>query len=358
MDHVPEYEMGVCGDGFLMTPHIFNQAQYTDEDLYYECNELYPHSDMVYRQHPMQLNQLKIDYSDVRSDPAAFILSCKRITSVSSQILLKAMLWNRTAIMKKDTLPFSFMCEKDYATEKKVSLQFLNYYLLCYLVPAGLMFDDDYWRWRFTSPCEHDIYEKHLTHHSEVLGIDLKELGSTEPELRFMSLLNSRNADPHLMQVLADGVSEEVDYSLASSKMQLESEVDGKLSQISLWSLNQKRDGVIHSRFHLQNHDDIRKITFFPLDDRAGFVRIEAVQYSTRSGRKESLPYNDGFQYFPKNQGEYVIPLPALDKQDLLIEVKWKFETIMSGISHSDGVRLTKDRPNLQSSSMTRVKSS
>ena len=125
LDYEPEYEIFVCGDGYLMVPHIFEYANYTDEDLYYECNKAYRNDEMRFRQHPMQLNQIQIDYSEVRSDPAATILSCKRTTAVASQIVLKALLWNRTAVMKKNTLPFSYMCEKDYNSESKIDLNFL-----------------------------------------------------------------------------------------------------------------------------------------------------------------------------------------------------------------------------------------
>jgi hypothetical protein len=127
MDSSPKYEMGVCCECYALLPQVFNNDPYTDDDIFYECKKIFGKDKMKVRSHSLHLDEIQVDRTEVRNDPAAFLLSCKRLAAVQSQILLKALLWKRTAVMKKDTLAFAFLCAKDVETVLQDNLEGLNY---------------------------------------------------------------------------------------------------------------------------------------------------------------------------------------------------------------------------------------
>jgi hypothetical protein len=333
IDYEPQYEMCVCGSGFLLVPSTFSKANYTDEDIYYECNRLFPHNQMRYRQHRMQLEQLQIDYSEVRSDPASLILSCKRTTAVSSQIVLKAMLWNRTAVMKKDTLPFSFMCEKNYDSERKVDLKFLNYYLFCYLVPSELMFSQEYWRWRLTFPTEIEIYNKHLNFYFGQLNISASVLSEENKNTRFRLLLEARNCDKDLIDsLLSKKLITEVDYDTATSKLVV-SYIEGREPKVrSYWRLNEFRNGTIISKFIVKVGGKVNRIAFYPLDDKAGMVEVEKISIYSIKKQIKTISCKRGFSLFEKSTGNFEVNLPENITNEFEVECKWKYKAIKNNL--------------------------
>lgn len=118
LDCEPEYEVGVCASAWNIN-HNFLKFKYTDDDIYYECKKVYPAGKVTTRTHPIGYDNMGIGREHFRNDPVSFLLSCKRIAGVQSQMLLKAILWNRVVYTKGDFLPFAFLCEKDIESEKK-----------------------------------------------------------------------------------------------------------------------------------------------------------------------------------------------------------------------------------------------
>ena len=97
----PKYEMGVCCECFSLLPQVFKNKHYTDDDIFYECKKLFRSDKLKVRSHAAHLNDIQVDRSEVHNDPVSTILSCKRLTAVQSQILLKVLLWKRTAVLKQ-----------------------------------------------------------------------------------------------------------------------------------------------------------------------------------------------------------------------------------------------------------------
>jgi hypothetical protein len=325
----PKYEICICGDGYIMLPNLFMHTRYTDEDIYYECNKLYPHNMIRYRQHLLQLNQLQIDHSEVRSDPASFMLSCKRVVAGSSQILLKAMLWNRTAIMKNDTIPFSFMCENDYTSELKVNLAFLNYYIFCYLIPSSYMFSQDYWTWRLKNPTETEIYKKHLGFYFNELNVDALVLSEKDKNARFKLLLESRDCDSDLIEILlSENNNEQVDYDVATSKLVVHYNLSGEIISKSIWRLNEYKNGNIISRFKVNLSSDVSQVAFYPLDDKAGYVKIIKTNIYSNNQCIETLVNTDGVLFSQKFTGKYEINPTRRLPSKFEIEYIWNYVTI------------------------------
>lgn len=315
MDHEPEYEMGVCCECYAVIPQFYDFNQYTDDDVFYECNELYKPEEIKVRSHALQLDHIQVDRSEVHNDAAPFILSCRRLTSVRSQITLKNLLWKRTAIMKKNTHAFSFMCETDYASGKLADIKAINYFVFAYLIPTELMFSKDYWEWRMTNPAETDIYRKHLEYYKKALKISSSVFTEKDEQVRFKTLLQDRNCDEELIPILLENNQDfKLDYDVATSKIV----VNGK----NHWRLNKVENNLLHCHFEL-NESKVDKIDFYPIDDCAGFARIDKIVVN---GKTELS--SDQYRYMKKVDGHYHVDLEQPIQENIVIDCFWQYKKI------------------------------
>lgn len=314
MNAEPKYEMGICTECFSITPQFFIHDKTTDDDIRFECEKLYKKSQITVRNHALQVDYMHLDRSTTHNDPAAWILSCRRLTAARSQIGLKILLWGRTAVIKPDTLGFSFMCEKDYTSTRKVDLRALNFYLFCYLVPNDLMFSGEYWQWRMTNPTETEIYKCHLDFYIEKLNLPELILTEQDEPTRFKSLLQSRGCDEELINILLEDKHDfNIDYNTASSHIV----INGK----SYWRLNKIENGVRH--FHIELNESADTIDFYPLDDVAGCARLVNVSVN---GKPMDVSNFADFKYMPKVSGHYTLPFP-LTAGKTIIDIAWDYQS-------------------------------
>lgn len=312
MHHATQYEMGVCCECYEIIPQFFAGNIYSDDDIFYECNELYSPEQIKVRSHAMQLDKIQVNRTIVHNDPASYILSCKRLAAVRSQIMLKVLLWGRTGINRKNTHAFSFMCEKDYSSTSVADIKAVNYYIICYLIPADLMFSKEYWDWRMTNPKETEIYQHHLKFYIDKLNLPQTILTEQDEPTRFKSILQSRGCDDELIRILIeDNQNFEIDYNTASSRIV----VNGK----SYWRLNKIENAVRH--FHIELNESADTIDFYPLDDVAGCAKLVSVKVDGKS--LEVSQYED-FKYIPKVSGHYSLPI-AKSENKLVIDICWEY---------------------------------
>lgn len=313
----PQYEMGICTECFSVIPQFFVHDKTTDDDVRYECDKLYDKSQITVRNHSLQVDYMQMDRSTVHNDPAAWILSCRRLTAARSQIGLKFLLWNRTAIVRPDTLGFSFMCEKEYDSVGKVDVEALNYYIFCYLIPNDLMFSDSYWKWRMTNPSETEIYKKHLEFYIEKLNLPKSILTESSESKRLESILRSRGCDDEVIaDILEDDHNFDVDYYVASSRFV----INGK----SYWRLNKKtEDGKLRCKMNL-GMINTSEFEFYPLDDVAGFSKLESLKIN---GEEITLnEYQKDYRYMKKISGHYTFTFD--NAYDLNIEIIWQYKKV------------------------------
>lgn len=306
----PMYEMGICTECGSVIPQFFVHDKTTDDDVRYECEKLYDKSQITVRNHSLQVDYMQLDRNTVHNDPAAWILSCRRLTAARSQIGLKFLLWDRTAIVKPDTLGYSFLCEKDYSSVKKVNLHALNFYLFAYLVPNDLMFSNEYWFWRLTNPTEKEIYLRHLDFYMSRLHLPNEILTNSNENDRFESVLRSRDCAAELMSILLENRFRKVDYNTAVSRL----DVNGK----SHWRLNEVDNGI--RLFHIELPEDADELTFYPLDDVAGFVKIINVRVN---GKKQNTSIKMNYTYYPKGTGVCVQLIEHAEC--LVIDIEWQY---------------------------------
>lgn len=314
----PKYEMGICCECFSMIPPVFLQKKYTDDDIFYECKRLYGNDKLKVRSHAAHLNDVQVDRNEVHNDPVTTILSCRRSTAVQSQILLKVLLWGRVAVTKTNSLPFTYLCEKDYTSEKVADLKGMNYYIFGYLIPGDLMFSDEYWKWRLANPTETEIYHRHLDYMFNALNIDKEKAMQLIGNERLRYLLESRNCDEQLIEnVLSDEAVDNVKWDVASSQFDV---VSGNGSK-SYWRIDtENEDGSLKSKLFV-NVTGAKEVKFYPLYDVAGFVRLNSVkingkEYITDDSEEE-------FKFLPKNKGCFVFALDADYYGKLQVECNW-----------------------------------
>ena len=312
IDLLPKYEMGICCECFSLAPQVFSEYHVTDDDIFYECKKLYNKDQIVVRSHAAHLDDIQVERDVVHNDPATTILSCKRVSSVLSQIILKVLLWKRTAVMRKGTSTLSFLCESDYSSEQIVNVRALNYYIFCYLIPNDLMFSDSYWEWRMTNPSETEIYKKHLDFYIEKLNLPRFILTEKDETVRFKSILKSRGCDEELINILlADKHDFDIDYNTASSRIV----VNGK----SYWRLNKLENTQRH--FYIELNESTDSIDFYPLDDVAGCAKLISVQVN---GQTLGVSQYTDFKYMPKVSGHYTLPILKQDDKTI-IDIMWEY---------------------------------
>lgn len=324
----PKYEMGICCECYSLTPQTFISSPYVDDDIFYECGQLFPKDKIKVRSHAIHLNTIQVDRSEVHNDPASMMLSCKRSTAVQSQIILKTLLWKRTAVMKKDFMAFSFLCEKDYTSENVVDIKGLNYFLICYLIPSGLMFSDEYWKWRLNNPTEAEIYWKHLEFLFKNLGIDKDTVLSLKGKDRFKYLLEARGCDKHLIDNLLSGVIiNNINWDVASSQFDIVTPDGTK----SYWRIDtENEDGSLTSKLIVDAEGAVG-VKFYPLYDVVGFAKLNAVWIN---GKEIEFDHSMSmFKYMPKNKGSFELPISNQNDSHLAIECNWEYKKVNDYLS-------------------------
>lgn len=336
MDAEPLHEICICSEAYAPSPQIFLKAPYIDQDIFYECKNLFPEDKIINRQHPYKLDQLKISRSEVKHDPATTILSSRRIASVSSQIVLKAMLWNRTVVMKKNTLPLSFACEKEMDSCKTVDLAFLNYYLFCYLVPSDLMFDQSYWSWRLTSPAESGIYEKHLDYYLNKFSLSRDVFKGPASDQRFQLFLRGRGCDEHTISRLEfSSPPDKFCYTNAVSKLRIE----WPDSHQDQWCLNEFDGSEYTSRFTFPLEREPVGVYFYPLEDKAGFVALKKIEATIDAEIRELFTLNDSpYRFINQNNGHLLVDSKFVRGKKVDLVVTWAYRDIYSQVQEGEVV--------------------
>lgn len=323
MNSKPKYEMGICCECFSMIPPVFAQKKYTDDDIFYECKKLYGNDQLKVRSHAAHLNDIQVDRSEVHNDPASTILSCKRSTAVQSQILLKVLLWGRTAITKTNSLPFTYLCQGDYTSEKVADIKGLNYFIFGYLIPGDLMFSDEYWKWRLTNPSETEIYQRHLDYLFNALGIDKEKVLQLRGKERLRYLLESRQCDEQLIEnVLSDETIENINWDVTSSKFEVVTDDKSK----AYWRIDtENADGSLTTHLAV-DVKAAKTVKFYPLDDVAGFSKLKSVVIN---GKELSLDEPEKqFKFMPKIKGSYTFQLEEPYCGKLTMVCTWQYKKV------------------------------
>lgn len=313
-------EIGIIGEGFHITPQTYQKDLVTDDDLYFESKKNYPMSKITSRLHPMQLDQAGVGRKHMKNDPASWLLSTKRVTTVQSQMILKAALWNRAICRIGDSLPYSFLFSTDFTNTNPISDEELNYIIFGYFVPNGLMFDKNYWLWRFTNPSANEIFEKHIKQILSDVGLDESILYCDN---RIESILKSRGCTDREIERYLQECSEIecIQYNYLSSKA-VAYENDNKIKDV--FCLNKFNQNSIISIFEIEDTNADR-LDLYLTNDIDGFVSLDCVKIND-----ENIEIDSNEKYWAKNSTKLFVKLPC-GKAD--VEVVWKVKSYADAFS-------------------------
>lgn len=330
LESEPTHEIGLCTSAFTATPHHLAKYHYTDDDLYYECHKKYPQDMIRVRQHPVQMDWAGNSRAMMKNDPATFVLSCRRIATISSQIIIKAMLWGRTACAVRDVLPFAFACEKKLDATETVSKELLNYLIFVYLIPMKYMFSSEYWRWRKSEPAQEEIAKKHLRYYGEMFGIEENIFYEKDREKRFAKILKCRNCDENITRILMENTPVRFDdYDKLVSKLVTLTK-DG--NQKVYYTLNKVQNKKVVSRF-IVSDKEAKKMVFFPFPDVAGLSRLNECSIDGEllcECKPENAVTVAGMNYLKKMIGGYsIVNRSELKEGQHEVYIKWEYAKSM-----------------------------
>lgn len=265
-----EYEIGIAKESFSISPQVYTLNYTTDDDLYYECKRWYKDDEIVSRMHPDYLDRVGLGRKHMKNDPITFILSCKRIATNHSLLIMKAAMWNRVPCVLSNGLPHSFLFTNDFRSGTPVSMKELNFIIFCYFIPSSCMFDRKYWIWRQGYPTANEIMCRHL---EEIL----KNLGYADEILcdkqnRLSKILQKRGCDKYLTDYLLEGrLNASFSYQNLLSRIRIHYSDDIFEDR---YCMNKTEGEIIFSEFKASIRNRVDYCLFYPFDDVDGKAKI------------------------------------------------------------------------------------
>lgn len=311
-----EYELGVAAGGYRITPQSYYIDYATDDDIYYEADKYYNKDQIVSRLHPMMLDQVGIGRSHIQNDPISFVLGCKRVATIQSQLVLKAALWNRVPCIFSDALPYSFLCTRDITLNEPMDDKKLNFILFCYFIPNTCMFNKKYWLWRMEKRSAKEIYIYHLEEIMRNIGYPENILYTENKRLECLLRLR-KIPDIFIEDLINDSVKGQINYNYISSRLSIKYK-DGE--QKNIYSLNYIINGEIVSEFYLEK-EDIVKLVFYPLDGWEGTVKLKSIELE---GKITEL--NKDYEYCAKGDERFIFENKITGGR---IRYKWSVKNVI-----------------------------
>jgi len=165
----PQYDLG-CALGWSEDLRYMPFSYYNHMELLYTANKTFGEDNVLTRLHPGDLAGATypkyIRNRDSSTNPIEFILKCKRVASVMSNVSIEAAFWGRSPYTFSQC-PAHNMALHDFNMIELVEIEqgYLNWYALCWLFPNEWLFDPEYLYWRLSNPSELEIYNRHLGHY-------------------------------------------------------------------------------------------------------------------------------------------------------------------------------------------------
>jgi hypothetical protein len=171
LEEIPKYEMGIAtgcsGDMRCNWVSFINDAE-----LLFRANTVFGNNQVLTRIHPADTMQFGATYpklitkQDTSKNSIEFILKCKRIGTLISNVSIEAAFWGKSIYTFVPSGPYfkarhNFEEIDDYVIEDS----YLNWYAFSYLTPWEYMTDPDYISWRLSKPTELEVYQKHLNYY-------------------------------------------------------------------------------------------------------------------------------------------------------------------------------------------------
>lgn len=166
-DMIPRYELGVA-TGYTTWMPFLTRTYFNNEELLYRASLAF--DKFIVRMHPADPAKAAypkyIKTPDNSANTIEFILKCKRIASLGSNVSLEAAYWNKTPYME---LPYSSYSVRkpDFTNKEEYSMDigYLNFFAFCFIIPYTFVMDPEYIKWRLSGPSEEEIFRKHFEYY-------------------------------------------------------------------------------------------------------------------------------------------------------------------------------------------------
>lgn len=187
-DSEPQFELGIGITDYSLGVNL-KSTLINMEEILLEARKRYPMDQITTR------SRYRVTGCDDDSPSSFhFVLKCKRVAALRSNISFETMLLGRTACIYGDS-PFAFMGNKGIndTTDKKVPLDFINYTTFGYFVPWEMLRDVEYIRWRLSMPSELEIYERNMEYYLSQRGLEINKVFEQEQSVRLQYILDNQN---------------------------------------------------------------------------------------------------------------------------------------------------------------------
>jgi len=353
-DDIAIHEVGLSRDMFSIYPQHFAFCRRAFNDYYQETDKYFRRNQLSFRSHPGLAYIEKISSQTMKDDEIAWILSCKRIFTLSSNTSFTALLWNRVGVMKKNSHCFDYLCERDANSDKKGDDLALNYFIFGFLITAPDILSKDYWRWRLNkNPSETEIYNRNLKKFLNTIGADESILQEKDEEKRFKYFLEKRGCDVDVMEQLFSGEKpRNINFDVLASRICIgnESEVPTDFSHAEradrdkflackvgykvIDVINGCDNEVITTAHKITCAEDFNFIAFYPLLDVAGDIKIDSItidgkeiandNYTIAIDDKVIANKRNDYVYLEKYQGLPIKCLLTAGKHQ--VSIKWQLK--------------------------------
>lgn len=95
---------------------------------------------------------------DLSPSPLEFLANVEEVWTVNSSLGIEALFWGKRARIFGDSPVNPIM-----TLQGSERVDFLEWFVICYLVPFDLLFDLEYYFWRFGNPSTSEIAKRHMT---------------------------------------------------------------------------------------------------------------------------------------------------------------------------------------------------
>lgn len=173
MEHTAEkYEAGVAGGyGSLTEASAYTYTNIIE--MYNHAKQLFSDEKIAVRYHPGDPVHMRVDArNELQGDLVSFILECKRIICIASNVGFEAMMYGKK-VYDSGSIRYQGITNariKDLE-EKEADLNILNFIVFVILVPFEFLNSVSYIRYRLKNPSLKDIYLYHFQYYMNCWGI-------------------------------------------------------------------------------------------------------------------------------------------------------------------------------------------
>lgn len=193
-EHYDEYEMGIIG-GYNSLVETSAYTYLNMVELYNNALKIFSESEVAVRYHPGDPIHARLNVPNEKTGELIdFILSCKRVACISSNVEVEAMLYGKqvydTGIFKYQGIVNDNMLQLE---DRKVTLEEINFIVFVSIIPYELLNSVEYLRFRLAQPDLKEVYLYHLKYYLECFQISYEQLLKDEDDRLTLILKNRKN---------------------------------------------------------------------------------------------------------------------------------------------------------------------